>query len=127
MDSNRRRVTPRPPALPLSYRGNRVRHALSIVVVSVRSVLNITSGCFVLYTWTSKQNRHLASITQSPWVSALVFWISLLTFGGGEVGVACKQQHTPNESDLLRCYSQTDFIIVRRIKVVLSKMSTADV
>ncbi len=45
----------------------------------------------------------------------------------GEVGVACKQQHTPNESDLLRCYSQTDFIIVRRIKVALSKMSTADV
>ena len=93
MDSNRRHVTPRPPALPLSYRGKRVRSALSIVVVSVRSVLNITSGCFVLYTWTSKQNHHLASITQSPWVrwvieqtypSALVFWIiSLLTFGGG--------------------------------------------
>ena len=61
-------VTPRPPALPLSYRGKRVRSALSIVVVSVRSVLNITSGCFVLYTWTSKQNHHLASITQYPWV-----------------------------------------------------------
>ena len=68
MESNRRHVTPRPPALPLSYRGKRVRSALSIVVVSVRSVLNITSGCFVLYTWTSKQNHHLASITQSPWV-----------------------------------------------------------
>ena len=48
--------------------GKRVARALSIVVVSVRSVLNITSGCFVLYTWTSKQNHHLASITQSPWV-----------------------------------------------------------
>ena len=55
MDSNRRHVTPRPPALPLSYRGKRVRPALSIVVISVRSVLNITSGCCV----------------------------SLLTFGGG--------------------------------------------
>ena len=44
MDSNRCHVTPRPPALPLSYRGQRVRRALSIVVVSVRSVLNITSG-----------------------------------------------------------------------------------
>ena len=37
--------THQPPALPLSYRGKRFRSALSIVVVSVRSVLKITSGC----------------------------------------------------------------------------------
>ena len=46
------------------------------------------------------------------------------------VGVAelsGKQQHTPNESDLLRLYSQTDFKIVRRIKVIICKMSTLDV
>ena len=38
-----------------------------------------------------------------------------------------KQQHTPNGSDLLRLYSQTDFKIVRRIKVILCKTSTVDV
>ena len=48
--------------------GQAVRSALSIVVVSVRSVLNITSGCCVLYTWKSKQNHHLASLTRCPWV-----------------------------------------------------------